>query len=571
MTNTVDAAIELRGVNFAYRDAEDDTLKGIDLTVTPGEFVTVMGASGVGKSTMCQTLNGLIPKQIKGDIEGSVTVGGQDVSATRVAEMAETVGLVFQDFEAQLFSTNVELEIAFCVENLQVEKEEIRRRVAEALERVRLTGFENRQPATLSGGQKQRLAIASILAAQPAVMCLDEPTTDLDPVGKIEVFTIANELARTGMTLVIVEHETPEALMSTRLVLMEDGRIVRDGPSHEVLREVEVFEQLHIMPLQIPQLFAELGVATTERPLTVEEAQSEYDSGVRFSVNEAAYGELVRADAERQAGYGEVLISAVDVGHRYPTGLDAVKGVNLEIRKGEFVAVLGQNGSGKTTFVKHLNGLLRPTTGAINVVGKDTREQTLLELGNHVAYVFQNPDHQIFSDTVFDEVAFALRKRGMDAEEVETRVAEVIDAVGLSGQEEDDPFSLTKGQRQRVAVASALALHPEVLILDEPTTGLDYRQQKSMMELVKRLNEAGTTVVVVTHAMWVVCEYVHRVVVMKDGEVVANDVTRKVFSHEEELENMALAPPPVVALSNALGRTALSVAEMKAITSGAGR
>lgn len=570
MSQQVKPAIHITDLHFTHREAaegEEDALKGINLKIQPGEFVTVMGPSGAGKSTLSQALNGLVPHQIKGEFIGRVEVGGHNTMQHSVAEMAPTVGLVFQDFEAQLFSTNVELEVAFCIENLQVDRDEIQRRVTDSLEQVNLTGFERRQPATLSGGQKQRLAIASVLGARPSVMCLDEPTTDLDPVGKIEVFSIANVLARAGITLVVVEHETPEALMSSRLVLMDGGKIVRDGPSHEVLREVEIFTKLHIMPLQIPELFAEVGVPKEDRPLTVEEARHAYESG-KLEIDTVAHDRMLEADRERARSYGDVVLRACNVGHRYPTGMDAVRDVNLEIRKGEFLAVLGQNGSGKTTFVKHLNGLLKPTTGSVEVNDLDTRDQSLLSLGGHVAYVFQNPDHQIFSDTVFDEVAFALRKRNFSEDDVKDRVSEVLEAVNLSGQEEADPFSLTKGERQRVAVASALALHPDVLVLDEPTTGLDYRQQQRMMRLVKRLNDAGSTIVVVTHAMWVVCEYAHRAVVMRDGEVVADGTVREVFSHEADLEGMSLAPPPVVALSSSLGYTAMSVAEMTALTRG---
>ena len=565
------AAVELRDVRFTYRGSDEESLRGVNLEVAAGEFLTVMGASGAGKSTMCQTLNGLVPTLAKGSFDGSVQVGGVNVSDRRIAEMAEIIGLVFQDFEAQLFSTNAELEVAFGIENMGVEREEIRRRVATVLEQVGLTGFNHRQPATLSGGQKQRLAIASVLAAQPSVVCLDEPTTDLDPVGKNEVFAIARRLAESGVTLIVVEHETVEALMSDRIALVDGGQIVRIGPAEEVLRETELFEELRIMPLQIPQLFAGLGASTEQRPLTVEAAAERYSSG-EFSIDAQAHQELLRADEQRTSAYGEEVIALDRLTHRYPTGLEAVSDVSLSIRRGEFVAVLGQNGSGKTTLVKHLNGLLKPTRGTISINGRDMREHSLLSIGSHVAYVFQNPDHQIFSDTVFDEIAFALRKRDMPEDEIKSRISEVLDAVGLAGQEEGDPFSLTKGQRQRVAVASALALHPEVLILDEPTTGLDYQEQRSMMELVQRLNEnMGATIIVVTHAMWVVCEYAHRVVVMKDGKKVSDASTREVFAQEEQLEGMALVPPPVVSLSNELGLTVLSVDEMHQITRGGAR
>lgn len=567
-TTPMTEAIRVQELSFTYRDAEYPSLENINLNVRKGEFVTVMGPSGAGKSTLSQALNGLVPHQIRGGMEGGVHIYDKSVNDSTVAAMAEYIGLVFQDFEAQLFSTNVELEVAFSAENLGIPRDEMKRRVAGCLARVKLAGFESRQPATLSGGQKQRLAIASVLAASPDVMCLDEPTTDLDPVGKTEVFTIANALTEAGITLVVVEHETPEALMSSRIVLMDEGRIVRDGPAREVLQEVEAFHKLRIMPLQVPDLFAYLGYPVKERPLTIEQASAEYATG-RVSFHADSHDRLAAADLERHQGYGDTVIDAKNVVHRYPTGLTAVDDVSLSIRAGEFIAILGQNGSGKTTFVKHLNGLLKPTSGSVMVGELDTQKTNLRALGDHVGYVFQNPDHQIFSDTVFDEVAFALKKRGMPKEEIKTRVTEVLSAVGLGGQEEGDPFSLTKGQRQRVAVASALALHPDVLILDEPTTGLDYSQQQSMMNLVKDLNAKGSTIIIVTHAMWVVCEYAHRTVVMKDGRIVADDTTRNVFGQEEALEGMALQPPPVVALSNALGSTALSVAEMREMTKGA--
>jgi energy-coupling factor transport system ATP-binding protein len=228
--------------------------------------------------------------------------------------------------------------------------------------------------------------------------------------------------------------------------------------------------------------------------------------------------------------------------------------------------VLGQNGSGKTTLVKHFNGLLKPTEGTVRVGEDETREQGLRKLGQSVGYVFQNPDHQIFSDTVSDEVAFGPKIRGMEEDEIEERVEEALAAVGLEGRGDEDPFGLTKGERQRVAVASVLAVRPEVLILDEPTTGLDYAEQRSMMDLVKSLNEAGSTIIVVTHTMWVVAEYAHRVAVVRDGRISLQGTVREVFAEEDELHDAALRPPHIVSLGNALGYSVLSVEEMLEVT-----
>jgi energy-coupling factor transporter ATP-binding protein EcfA2 len=559
--------IVVSDVTFRHKRSSVAALDHVSIRIERGEFVLVMGPSGAGKSTFCQLLNGLVPHLVKGRLDGEVLIGDQRTADHTVAQLAERVGLVFQDFEAQLFSTNVRLEVAFAAENLGIERAEISRRVDESLRHVNLVGFDKRQPATLSGGQKQRLAIASVLVGHPEIICLDEPTTDLDPVGKLDVFRIADSLRERDVTLVVVEHETQEALTASRLVLMNEGTIVRVGPAREVLREVELFAKIGIQPLQIPELFAALGVAAPQRPLTVAEAARAFESG-SLRVNVPAHEQILEGEHARTEGYGEPVIKVSHLSHRYSTGLMALDDVGFEIRRGEFVAVLGQNGSGKTTLVKHLNGLLRPTTGTIEVDGGDSTTMSVLTLGNTVGYVFQNPDHQIFSDTIGEEVAFGLTKRGLAEADIRERVTEALEAVGLGGREEEDPFSLTKGQRQRVAVASVLAVRPEVLILDEPTTGLDYEAQRNMMSLVKQLNTSGATIIIVTHAMWVVCEYAHRVIVMKDGHLVEDGTVREVFRNEDALTEMSLQAPPVVSLGNCLGFPVVSVAEMLAITTG---
>lgn len=530
--------------------------------------MVVMGPSGAGKSTLCTTLNGLVPHFFRGRMEGEVRLHGRSTRDGKVGEFAREVGLVFQDFEAQLFSTNVALEVAFGPENFSVDREEMGRRVGSVLERVRLEGFEGRQPATLSGGQKQRLAIASVLAIEPRVLCLDEPTTDLDPVGKLGIFEIARDLKeQDDVTLIVVEHETEETLDADRIVILRDGQVVADRPAREVLRDVELLEGSRVMPPGVARFFHRMGLWQGQLPLTPEEGVGEFKRrGLRVSPEK--HGELVAEDEEREKGYGEPLIEVEDLAHRYPNGVVALEGVNLGVRRGEFLAVLGQNGSGKTTLVKHFNGLLEPTEGSVRVEGGETGERGIRSLGQTVGYVFQNPDHQIFSDTVHDEVAFGPKIRGLEEDEVEERIKEALAAVGLEGYEKEDPFGLTKGERQRVAVASVLAVRPEVLILDEPTTGLDYAEQRSMMDLVRRLNESGSTIIVVTHTMWVVAEYAHRAVVVRDGRVVLSGTVREVFAEEERLRDAYLRPPHIVSMGNALGHTVLSVEEMVRVTEG---
>ncbi|MDQ3285903.1 MAG: energy-coupling factor transporter ATPase, partial [Actinomycetota bacterium] len=541
-------------------------LKGVDLEVDEGEFVVIMGPSGAGKSTLCVSLNGLIPHFFKGKMEGEVRVGGRSTREGKVGEFAQEVGLVFQDFEAQLFSTNVALEVAFGPENFRVERGEMVERVERMLGQVRLKGFEKRTPATLSGGQKQRLAIASVLAIEPRILCLDEPTTDLDPVGKLGIFEIAEDLKdRDDVTLIVVEHETEETLDADRIIVLRDGEIAADRPAREVLRDVELLQESSVMPLQVTRFFHEMGLWQGQLPLTPQDGVAEFRRR-GWQVNPERHGRLVEADAKREEGYGEPVIEVEGLTYSYPNGVVALEGVDLTVRRGEFLAVLGQNGSGKTTLVKHFNGLLKPTEGTVRVGEDETTERGLRSLGQRVGYVFQNPDHQIFSDTVSEEVAFGPKIRGMDEGEIRERVEEALAAVGMEGRGDEDPFGLTKGERQRVAVASVLAVRPEVLILDEPTTGLDYAEQRSMMDLVKSLNESGSTIIAVTHTMWVVAEYAHRAVVVRDGKIALQGTVREVFVEEEELRDAALLPPHIVSFGSALGYPVLSVEEMLEVT-----
>ena len=554
----------IRNLSFRYRGQQKNALDKISLELKKGDFLVVMGPTEAGKSTLAACLNGLIPHFFKGRFEGDVTVLGKNTRQTTVAQMSEHVGIVFQDFEAQLFSTSVELEVAFGPESLGLARAEIARSVDENLELVGLLPLKGRSPATLSGGQKQKLAIASVLALSPAVMVMDEPTTDLDPESKREIFRITGELRqRNDMTLVVVEHETEEVVNAEHVLLLKDGEVVAYGRASDVLRRPETLAELGVMPIGMAAYFSRMGADTI--PLTVDEALSAFRAkGWRFS--EERHCALGQGDSRRSRTYGGPLIECRALEYEYPNGVRALEGIDLTIQRGEMVAIIGQNGGGKTSLVKHFNALLLPTRGTVTVEGQPTSTQGLYELGQKVGYVFQNPDHQIFCETVFDEVAFGPRQRKVPEDDIKRRVEGALQAVGLAGFEKEDPFTLTKSGRKRVAVASVLALEPEVLVLDEPSTGLDYAEQRSMMELVKRLNEQGRTIIFVTHHMWIVAEYAHRIIVVKDGKILMDGPTREILAREEELAEACLRVPQVVAFSNALGRTALSVDELVSCT-----
>jgi len=555
------AAVRLSDVSFTYRDRETPALEAVNLDLAPGERVALLGHSGAGKSTLCRTINGLIPHFQHGQLLGSVRVFGEDTRQARVPELARKVGLVFQDFESQLFATSVEVEVAFAPENFALCPEAIRGRVAECLQAVGLSGYERRRPSALSGGEKQRLAIAAVLAGAPQLLLLDEATTDLDPVGKTQVLEVLRALTSGGrrepLTMLSVTCEPEEAALADRAVVIESGRILRDDAAETVLSDASWLQAHGVRPPDLAALFAALRLR--ERPKTPDEAaQALRARGI--SIDEQAWRQLVEEEGAAQA-VGEPVIEITGLRYTYREGEQALTGVDLTVRQGEFVALVGPNGSGKTTLAKHLNRLLEPGEGEVRVGGRPTRAQSHRDLARQVGYVFQNPDHQIFADTIFEEVAFGPRNFGFPPPEVGRRVTEALEAVALSGREEEDPFSLTKGERQRVAVASMLAARPQIMIFDEPTTGLDYRESRGMMNLLRDLHQAGHTIIIITHTMWVVCEYAQRIVLMSQGRVLGEGPVRHCLGQPELLGQASLTAPPIARLGALLGKPFRSVAE----------
>ena len=550
--------IRLDKVSFRYRGATEPALSEITCHIRPGELVGLLGRSGSGRSTLASTLNGTIPHLVRGDLQGQVHIGGQDIRAKRPSDLADRVGFVFQDFEAQLFSTNVALEVAFGPENLAVPREEIARRVDRYLRLVHLEALRHKAPAGLSGGQKQRLALASVLALEPQVLVLDEPTSDLDPAGRWDLWAVVRDLRRErALTLVIIDPETDEMGWVDRFIVLDRGRVALSGTPSELWRATATLEGLGVKGFTLARLASAIGVEGEWQDAS-QAAAAIRSAGWR--VKEGAADRLREADAGQATG--EVLLEVEDLTHCYPDGTEALSGVSCAIRRGEFVAILGQNGSGKTTLVKHLNGILRPTAGDIRLSGHSLRGQPPTRPSRLVGLVFQNPDHQIFAERIRDEVAFGPRLQGLSEHEVARRVDEALEAVDLAGKGDLDPFVLTKGSRQRVAVASTLATKPEVVILDEPTTGLDHRELEGMLALIRRLNQAGHTILIITHAMAVAAAYARRVILMRNGRIVRDGTTREIFSDESSLLALGLTPPPAVQVANRLGIPALSLDEL---------
>jgi len=556
-------AVEIRGLSFKYEDTEASVLNDVNLKVREGEFLGIMGPTGAGKTTLCLCVTGLIPHTVSGQLAGEVIVVGKKTSEHTLYDFVpQGVGMVFQDPESQLFGLDVEEDVVFALEYENLPRTEIRKRLQWALNVVRLDGFEERFPYFLSGGQKQRVAIASVLASRPKILVLDEPTSELDPIGKGEVFRAIDEVRRTFQcTIIVVEHDTENLVrFADRLVVMNKGRIVLEGTPGEIFRHGSEVQKLGVKAPQVTDLgylihehrmneWAEYGT-----PLTIEEAR---DRLLRvLEKRNTPFGTHAAQHRTLEARKDEPIVETKDLWHIYGMGTDreiaALKGIDLVIYPNDFVAFIGQNGSGKTTLAKHFNGLLKPSKGSVLVSGRDTKTASVSELSGAVGYCFQNPDHQIFNTTVYDEIAYGPRNLKLSKDQLHDRILEALRAVGLEGYEKLNPLFLGKGERQKVAVASILAMHPKLLIVDEPTTGMDWRTLTTMMNLIKNLNESGMAVVFITHNMEIVAEYAKRVIVLFDGRVVLDGPTSQVFSQTDLLMKALITPPQITQLAQML-------------------
>lgn len=585
----MDPIIRIDHVSFSYGEASARALDDVTLSVSPGDFLGIIGPSGAGKTTLASAMSGAIPHHYTGPFFGSVLVDGKDTCAVTLTDISQVVGSVLQDIDTQMVASVVEDEMLFGLENFGVPHSQIEERVIDALETVGIADLRERDIATLSGGQKQKVAIAAILALRPRVLVLDEPTAALDPASSRMVFETLRSINRElGVTVVIIEQKV--ALLSeyaSRIAVMQDGRIALEGTPSEVFSHSAELRSIGVDSPRVTRIsnsLAARGLIEAGEPcLNVREASLLIQSLCKASspapraaaaagVSRAAAdapaaagaarattaipGECGMAESPRRPAMkpgGSPVVRLQDVTYAYPGGGASVRHLNLEVYPGEFVGLVGQNGAGKTTATKLVNGLLKPSSGTVEVAGLDTRTARTSQIARHAATLFQNPDHQICRDTVLDEVAFGLELGGVDAETARERARAVAEDFGLPLGEA--PFSLSRGQRQMVALASVVVLEPELVILDEPTSGLDYRECMTVMETVRRMADRGSAVIMVCHDMEVVSDFAERLVVMADGEIAAAGPTHDLFADESLMKRASMRPPQVVELANELART----------------
>lgn len=554
-----DPDVILENVSFTYRGSSNPALEDINLQVNPGEIVMISGPAGAGKTTLGLMLNGLIPHFFRGTLEGDVIIQGNDTRKHTIAFLSHRVGFLFQDPAAQLISPTVTDEIAFGAENYGVPRSEIRERVEKYLKLVRLEQYAHSSPHRLSGGEQQACAIAAVMAMHPQIFVLDEPTSNLDPIGSHRVLGLIAEMVREAKnTMLIIEHKMEELLpIVDRLLILNEGKIILEGSPQELLHDVQLMEKIGLKPPQVSLLASRIDKQRIgpDLPLTLEEAISKFKPLLH-----KRNGESVKISEKHSVSLGEEILRTEKLWHVYEEGnVQALRHIDLSVRAGDFVGLIGQNGSGKTTLVKHFNGLLKPTYGDVWVMGDNTKDKTIAQLATQVAYVFQNPDFQICCQTVREELEFGPKNLKLHKEEIVRRRDEVAEIFDFCDRLDEKPFSLSKGERQKLAVGSVLAMRPEVLIVDEPTTGQDYKTGREMMDFYQKLNNEGKTVIIITHDMNLAAEYCNRIIVLRKGRILMDGPVREVFSQADLLSKSFLRPPRITLFGQAMMEYGLPV------------
>lgn len=542
--------IEFRNVTFSYAGSEKPALKNINLTVHAGEIVLITGPAGSGKTTLCNCMNGLIPHYHEGHLEGEVLVRSYRTRKARIGGLASLVGMVFQDPESQLVTSSVADEVAFGLENFGVPREEINRRVAAALKATRLEGYEDREPYNLSGGEQQACVIAAVYAMQPEIYVMDEPLANLDPSGRKQVLQLIIDVAKKrDKTLVIVEHALEEVLpWVDRVVVLNRGEIILDQSVKEALEHGDI---LHVFTRPPIVRLAE-KYHLHPYPLSAEDfynkLRSKYELDTFHFDNDLfppKRSSLARTDQTPVIEFSDVCFS-------YNKQFAALDHINLKVYEGELLAILGRNGSGKTTLVRHIIGLLQPDEGTVKVLGKDVSQTPTHILAQDVGFCFQNPNHQIVSFNVRDEMTFGLKAHNIDPNEYEQRIHEALEIVDMVDYLDAEIFDLGKGQKQRIALASVLTLRPRILIIDEPTTGQDPMMTAEIFEIIKRLNEQGTTVLMITHNVDYAAAYASRAIVLRKGHISFDGSMQDLMTDLELMEANSLLLPSTTQLARLL-------------------
>src|SRR5512142_1628332 len=515
----------LEDVSFRYRDRQGAAIHDISFEAASGEILLIAGASGCGKTTLVRCINGLIPRSYKGEMNGRIAVFGEETKGWPLSRISQKVGTVLQDPERQILGTKVLNEVAFGLENLGLPRPEILQRVDEALELLKITHLRDRETFLLSGGEKQKVALAGVLAMRPRILLLDEPLASLDPASAQDSLDMVRLLADQGMTVLLVEHRVEDVLRirPDRVMFLADGNIRYLGPLSGLSKAVNYHEVK--LPAQD----------------VVDRAKNDPPPPQLHILPGAANGNIAKAgDA--------ALVRFDDVSFGYDVGAEVLHGINLEIKRGDVIAVLGPNGAGKTTFVKHAIGLLKPKHGHVYVEGRDTREASVAQIASTLGYVFQSPSHMLFAPTVHEELAFGPTNLKHPADQIDKEVKQALTIVNLSEKEQDPPLALSFGQQKRVSIAAILAMQSRILVMDEPTAGQDYQNYMNFMDAILQL-PGFEAILFITHDVDLAVIYANRVLMIADGKLVADGKPEDVLRDFDRLRACRLVPSSLLALN----------------------
>ena len=542
--------IEFENFSFQYRVQSSPTLKNINLTIYEGEKVVIVGPSGSGKSTIAHCINGLIPNIYKGTTSGAFKIKGQNALNHNIFERSNEVGTVLQNPDDQFIGLTVEEDIAFKLENLVVPQQEMIETVHKVAQLVDVDGHLSSSPHDLSGGQKQRVTLAGVLVDDIDILLFDEPLANLDPAAGLHTMTLIDEIHKqTNKTIVMIEHRLEDVLYKPvdRVIVVNQGEIVADLTPNQLLassllQDVGIREPLYVTALK----YAGCTITEEMNPQCLEQMDL-------TSCTDVVKNWFLTTDVHLPKTDQPVILEFKDVSFGYQANQQTLKGVSFKIHEGEMISIVGKNGAGKSTISKLISGFYSPTSGTIEFKGEDLRQQTIKERAEKIGLVMQNPNQMISKTMIFDEVAFGLRIRGVNEEEVKRRVYETLKICGLYPYRNWPISALSFGQKKRVTIASILVLNPEILILDEPTAGQDLKHYTEIMEFLKELNERGITIIMITHDMHLMLEYTTRALVITHGELVGDDRTWHVLTNDELIKTAHLKRTSLYELANRIG------------------
>lgn len=529
--------IEFVDFTFQYRAQAKPTLNNINLTIYEGEKVLIVGPSGSGKSTLSNCINGLVPFSNEGEISGSLKVKGKETKEMSIFELSNSVGTVLQDPDGQFIGLTVGEDIAFKLENDCVSQEEMKEKVKIVSEIVGIDTHLSSAPYSLSGGQKQRVTLAGVMVGDVDILLFDEPLASLDPAtGKSAIELIDQIQKKTNKTILIIEHRLEDVLHSPvdRIIVVDNGKIAADITPEELLSSNLLVETGIREPLYITALkYAGCNIEPKMHPQHIDTLNID---SCRDKLKDW-YEDTVE---DKEQTSGEAILEMRDVKFSYESGKEILHGVSFKVNKGEMVSIVGRNGAGKSTISKLICGFYKPTEGKVLFNGRDLVNDTIKERAEKIGIVMQNPNQMISKTMIFDEVALGLKVRGVSEEEIKNRVFETLKVCGLYEFRNWPISALSFGQKKRVTIASILVLNPEVIILDEPTAGQDFKHYTEIMEFLKELNQKGVTIVMITHDMHLMLEYTNRAIVLSNGVKLADDIAANVLTDEEVINKANL-------------------------------